>query len=122
MAQLKWVDNITTRNRHIKDEITSFVETPCNEFRSSFNVKIKNTNKELENRDKNVALVQFFYTTNEYEEVKNERDFDESMLWSSIGGFVGMFAGYGLLQVLTEGLNWVVLCMTRRLPGGHVRP
>ena len=32
MTQLKWVDNVTTRNRHIKDEISSLVETACNEF------------------------------------------------------------------------------------------
>lgn len=45
--------------------------------------------------------------TNEYQEIKNEKDFNFEMLWSNIGGFIGIFAGYGLLQVLLTALDFM---------------
>ena len=33
-----------------------------------------------------------------YTEITNLQDFDMPMLWSSMGGFVGMFLGYSLWQ------------------------
>ena len=33
-----------------------------------------------------------------YQEIVNERDFGFESFWSSVGGFVGIFLGYSLLE------------------------
>ena len=43
-----------------------------------------------------------------YQEIKNEKELSFEMLWSSIGGFVGMFIGYSMLQFLDNGLDWIL--------------
>ena len=39
------------------------------------------------------------YLTGSYRETVNKLDFDIATLWSQIGGFIGIFLGYSLLQV-----------------------
>ena len=39
------------------------------------------------------------YLTGSYRETINKLDFDMATLWSQIGGFIGIFLGYSLLQV-----------------------
>ena len=43
--------------------------------------------------------IQIPYTGDKYEEIINEKDFGVEMFWSSIGGFIGIFLGYSLLQL-----------------------
>ena len=43
--------------------------------------------------------VSISYSTETYQEINNVRDYDLETLWSSIGGFIGIFIGYSLLQV-----------------------
>ena len=42
---------------------------------------------------------QLHYLSGMYRETESVRAFDISALWSQIGGFIGMFLGYSLLQV-----------------------
>ena len=49
------------------------------------------------------------YLDNKYQEIVNEREFSFETFWSSVGGFVGIFMGYSLLQIpeLVAGLySW----------------
>ena len=39
------------------------------------------------------------YTTEDFQEIVNVKAFDVETLWSSVGGFIGIFLGYSLLQV-----------------------
>ena len=39
------------------------------------------------------------YATEMFQEIQNVNDFDIQSLWSSVGGFVGIFLGYSLLQI-----------------------
>ena len=98
------------------------MEPQCNEFRASVNVKVKKNRNKNANLYKSHAFLEFFYATYEYQEIKHEKDFGGEDLWSGIGGFIGMFAGYGLLQVLTDGLNWAIIGMTTRSLNRQVRP
>ena len=46
----------------------------------------------------NVILLQFVYMKKHYQEVINLREFGFKSCWSSIGGFVGIFLGYSILN------------------------
>ena len=39
------------------------------------------------------------YSVNTYKETLNKKAFDLASLWSQIGGFIGIFLGYSLLQI-----------------------
>ena len=39
------------------------------------------------------------YSTEIYQEISNFRDYNLDTLWSSVGGFIGIFLGYSLLQL-----------------------
>ena len=43
--------------------------------------------------------ISFKYLTETYNEIINQRDFGVESLWSSIGGFVGIFVGYSVVQI-----------------------
>ena len=109
VSQFEVIENFRTWGRDKKEEIISSIDPPCNDLRVTANVNGKGDTA----KNNTLTKLALYYVTKEYLEIKNQRDFDGEMLWSSIGGFVGMFAGYGLLQVLIEGFDWVVGYMTR---------
>ena len=39
------------------------------------------------------------YTVDEFQEITNVKEFTFEMFWSSVGGFLGIFLGYSVLQV-----------------------
>ena len=39
------------------------------------------------------------YLTESYQEIANQKDFSGEALWSGIGGLVGIFLGYSIMQV-----------------------
>ena len=43
--------------------------------------------------------MELWYLPDRYEESINRRDFEFEMFWSSVGGFLGMFLGWSLLQL-----------------------
>ena len=58
----------------------------------------------------NVILLQFVYMKKIYQEVVNLREFGFQSCWSSIGGFVGIFIGYSLLnfpETLGNLFDWI---------------
>ena len=44
-------------------------------------------------------VLDFVYMEDFYQEIINVRDFGFESFWSGIGGFVGIFLGYSLLQI-----------------------
>ena len=44
-------------------------------------------------------VLNFVYMDDFYQEIVNVRDFGFESFWSGIGGFVGIFLGYSLLQI-----------------------
>lgn len=51
--------------------------------------------------------VKFQYRNDKYWEIKNTRDFGMTSLWSDVGGFVGIFLGFSLFQLVEILLNKV---------------
>ena len=98
--------NSDNQNKHMKitNGIISSFTNPCNEMGINVNIKNKDKNQESEER----VVLKFVYRMQKYQEIKNEKEFSLEMLWSGIGGFVGMFIGYSMLQLLDNGLNWIM--------------
>ena len=44
-------------------------------------------------------VLDFVYMDDFYQEIVNVRDFGFESFWSGVGGFVGIFLGYSLLQI-----------------------
>ena len=44
-------------------------------------------------------LVMFLYEDREYEEIQNTKAFDLETFLSGVGGFIGIFLGYSILQL-----------------------
>ena len=77
-------------------------DPPCEEMTVSTSVDLQFGN------DLNMN---FQYRTDQYLDIINKRDFGARNLWSSIGGFVGIFLGYSLLQlpeILVTKINWIL--------------
>ena len=131
-SQFKKVHKLTRSEDHkahmeVKNDVISSFLPPCNEMAISINVKEKEIKekerKEAVKEQKNqkaqakqnpdsedIIAMKFIYKMQKYQEVKNEKEFSLEMLWSSIGGFVGMFIGYSMLQFLDTGLEWIMNC------------
>ena len=45
------------------------------------------------------AKFQFSLSSEHYQKINNNRDFSIQSLWSSIGGFIGIFVGYSMFQI-----------------------
>ena len=82
--------------KEIFDQITNFktifkhYNPPCNDMSLITSADIASVS--------NHGMI-LWYLSERYEETINRRDFRLEMLWSSIGGFVGIFLGYSLLQL-----------------------
>ena len=44
--------------------------------------------------------LKFQYRNDKYWEIRNTRDFGITSLWSGVGGFVGIFLGFSLFQLV----------------------
>ena len=59
-----------------------------------------------------VNFLDFFVNdaTSRYFETINSRDFGFENLWSSLGGIVGIFLGYSIMNIfemISKGLKWM---------------
>ena len=63
---------------------------PCTEMTVSSSVDMEGSSR---------LKLRFQYRTDQYLEITNKRDFGARDLWSSVGGFAGIFLGYSLLQL-----------------------
>ena len=104
--QLKQADDHINSYRKI---LTAY-DSPCLEMDISA-VQVAN-----EQNPRDEILVKFVYVDDTFNEVINIQEFGFESLWSSVGGFVGIFLGYSLLQ-LPELLK-VLVSMSLRLMRG----
>ena len=52
------------------------------------------------NKQKNQLRIHFIFLTKKYEEVQSIREYGMDSLWAEVGGYIGIFLGYSLLQVV----------------------
>ena len=67
---------------------------PCNEMKI-----LTSINKRNERLFDNRLWLGFYYDSDEYIEIQNNEAYTSYDLWSQIGGIVGIFLGYSILQV-----------------------
>ena len=88
-----------------KDEILSLYDQPCNYMEVSVGAL-------QQPYYPSYILLELAYMDEHYQEFINVRGFDVEAFWASVGGFVGMFLGYSLLQIpetLTQLWIWTSL-------------
>ena len=80
-------------------------DPPCVELMTPIS-----TNRRMSQDFGTKLVITVLYATETFEEITNVRDFDIESLWSSAGGFIGLFLGYSLVQV-TEilNVNWLFI-------------
>ena len=93
-TQLKEIHSVLKAPDKLMSIFTQYTP-PCDKLASI--VTFQEKDKNPDNDDDSLLLV-FNYLEEMYQEITNKRDFDMEMMWSSVGGFVGMFLGYSLWQ------------------------
>ena len=68
---------------------------PCDEAL----IIVKGENKKSTRDERYSVSISIMYTTETYQEIRNEKAFGIEALGSGVGGFIGIFLGYSLLQV-----------------------
>ena len=88
------VDNLSDLDKNI----TSLYTPPCDEM--SLTTSFYNKKYNVGGRRKSKVLaIRVFYPKTAFKEIVNRRAFNFETFWSSVGGFVGIFLGYSLLQL-----------------------
>ena len=77
----------------------STFKPPCNEMSFSVNTDTEHRKIGWSGITNNTMRFKIKYLDNKFQEIVNEKAFSFEMFWSSIGGFIGIFLGYSLLQV-----------------------
>ena len=93
-----------SRAASVRNAILGKDASPCTEMSVSSSIEMKTNRTDL-------SLV-FHYRSKEYMETVNKRAYEVGDLLSSVGGFIGMFLGYGLFQV-PEVLSALPCSLTR---------
>lgn len=78
-------------NNHSK--MISSYDPPC----ASMTVLVMYYQQDL--KSDSDTKIQLVYDTRNYQEIENLAEFGFESFWSSVGGFIGIFMGYSLLQV-----------------------
>ena len=93
-TQLKAINDVFKTPDKLMSIFTQYTP-PCDRVSSivTFHEKPRNPDN-----DDNILLLVFNHQEEMYQEVTNKRDFDMEMMWSCVGGFIGMFLGYSLWQ------------------------
>ena len=119
-----------------KNEIRSLYDPPCNQMSlvGSFYFKNKIFFNQNSDKGENELLFRVYYPSQTYQEITNKKDFGFESLWSCIGGFVGIFLGYSLMQlpeILSDGVTFITNSVVskglvspndRRLHGCEMQP
>ena len=69
---------------------------PCIEM---YNSVVWNWNTEHQNAGFNQAVIKFLFKDKYYEEILYSKAFDVEGFISNLGGFVGIFLGYSMMQL-----------------------
>jgi hypothetical protein len=96
--------------KHEWGDVKSFLIPPCDKMSISTSIQKSNT---VQKYLGHLMLLRFHYLDEDYQEIENVRDFGMETFWSSIGGFIGIFLGYSLLQI--PDLLWTGICWAKRM-------
>ena len=80
---------------------------PC--LQMTFTYNYKETKREISGGSQKIHFI-ITHESKVYKMIENYREFGLGGLWSGIGGLVGMFLGYSLLQIpnaLSNSLMWI---------------
>ena len=105
--------------KNARDNLThvmTLYEPPCDQMNVVTDVTIKSYGNAYNkanpifnayfNKNKKLHL-KFKYMDRHYQEVTNNRDFGFDSFWSSVGGFIGIFLGYSMLQIPEMLMKWI---------------
>ena len=95
--QLKEAFSYNEDRKHYR--VADQLDPPCSEITTTSNVAI--------HRNSRGVFMRFFYREDRYLEIANLPDFEVNSLWSSIGGFVGIFLGISVYHIAENGLEIV---------------
>ena len=73
-------------------------DSPCNDM---FNSVRYNWRQSYNDGNPGKSIIKFEYKENYYQEIEYVQDFGFESFWSGVGGFVGIFLGYPLMQLPT---------------------
>ena len=82
-------------------EVLFSYDPPC------VDMNLIGTYKTSVNQKRNNFGVKIRYSERKYQEIENSKDFNFETFFSSVGGFVGIFLGYSLLQI-PEFIDYVM--------------
>ena len=85
----KIYENINSLSQNLSN-----LTMPCNTMIVSMGVVATQVKKEK----RHYLMLSIVYSTSQYQEIINVRDFDFDSMFSAMGGFVGIFLGHSLLQ------------------------
>ena len=90
-------------------DTSQLLTQPCDKMSVSTSVEKSNTIAKFIGH---LMVFRFSYLNEEYQEIINTKDFGFQGFWSNIGGFIGIFLGYSLLQ--TPDLFASIIAFLRR--------
>ena len=109
--------------RYVFHRWTKLYSQPCTQMTSTTvakpSVKVCKESKKCTKEGgakRRIVELNVKYEAVGFREIRNYRAFGLLSLWSQIGGFIGMFLGYSLLQVpelIAYGIGWVKLVMNQ---------
>ena len=76
-------------------DTSQLLTQPCDKMSVSTSIEKSNTDAKF---IRHLLVFRFSYLNEEYQEIVNSKDFGLQSFWSNIGGFIGIFLGYSLLQ------------------------
>ena len=87
--------DVKRANHYIQNyrDVLSSYDPPCIEMKTLVTV----TRDEVQFKQEGQIRVTFIDKT--YQEIENVQDFSFETFWSSLGGFIGIFLGYSVLQI-----------------------
>ena len=99
--QLVEASSYNEDKKHYK--VFAKLNPPCSEMTATSTVETKDHSSGV--------FIRFFYREDQYLEITNLPDFEVNSLWSSIGGFVGIFLGisvYHIAEHVLEIINKII--------------
>ena len=109
--QLKTIYKVLKTVANILSIFSEFTE-PCNKLSSVITFQEFARHPE---DDPNTLLLKFNHLEETYLEITNHPEFNTEMLWSCIGGLVGMFLGYSLWHMPDILSGWNVVERVKEL-------
>ena len=92
LEKLKKVNNLMANYKKVFDEI----QTPCIDM---FNSVAWSQQPQKNREHGEIAFIEILYTEKYYEEILQVEDFGVQDFISNLGGFIGIFLGYSMMQV-----------------------